>query len=124
MHIRPAQPADFSAMSHVAHDAMLDDELSAFIAPYRRQHPECMRLGFLRRAKIRYYSGNYMLVAVLDSSDPGWAGTDMVVGYLSAIGPEARGERASSKWSDSMSSLGAVANKFFHDRNPSMSTVH
>lgn len=101
-------------MSHVAYDAMLDDELSAFIAPYRRQHPECMRLGFLRRAKIRYYSGNYMLVAVLDSRDPGWQGTDQVVGYLSAIDPEARGERGSS-WPDSMSSLRTtLTNKLFY----------
>ncbi|RVX72268.1 hypothetical protein B0A52_04472 [Exophiala mesophila] len=101
MHIRPAQPTDFSAMSHVAFDAMLDDELSAFISPYRRQHPECLRLSNLRRAKIRYYSGKHLLVAILDSSDAGWDGTDRVVGYLSAIDPEARGERG-SRWSDKL----------------------
>ena len=94
-------------MSHVAFDAMLDDELSAFISPYRRQHPECLRLSNLRRAKIRYYSGKHLLVAILDSSDAGWDGTDRVVGYLSAIDPEARGERG-SRWSDSMSSISAT----------------
>ena len=63
---------------------MFDDDLTVYLAPHRHTHPECLRQGFLRRAKKRYYDGHTTLVAVTDEDDAEWSGTEKVVGYLSA----------------------------------------
>lgn len=94
MHIRRPQATDLSGMAKVASDAMFNDAVTAFVAPYRYQHPECLRLGFLRRARRRMYSGKYLLIAVTDQQDPDWDGTERVVGYLSATSTKRKAEQA------------------------------
>ncbi len=84
MHVRPAQARDLSALSTIAADAMFDDELTQILAPYRHDHPECLRQGFLRRAKKRFYNGNLVLAAVSDRDDLWWNGHEQILGYLSA----------------------------------------
>lgn len=98
MHIRPPQPGDFSDMATLAHKALFDDPFSEYVAPYRHQNPECMRQGYLRRAKRRFYGGKYMLVAVTDQQDPDWNGTERVVGYLSANSTQRQTDRARQSW--------------------------
>lgn len=84
MHVRPAKARDLADLATIAAEAMFDDELTTFLAPHSRQHPECLRQGFLRRAKRRFYSGHLLLAAVTDEEDAWWDGTEHIVGYLSA----------------------------------------
>lgn len=98
MHIRPTQPRDFSDMATLANKALFNDPISDFVAPYRHQSPECMRQGYLRRAKRRFYGGKYMLVAVTDQQDPDWDGTERVVGYLSSNSTQRQTDQAHQSW--------------------------
>ncbi|EXJ79378.1 hypothetical protein A1O3_08880 [Capronia epimyces CBS 606.96] len=84
MHVRPAQARDLADLATNATHAMFDDELTSFMAPYRHQHPLCLRQRFLARSKARFYSGSLLLAAVTDPTDPWWDGTEKIVGYLSA----------------------------------------
>ncbi len=83
MHIRPANPQDLPDCATIARDAMFDDDLTVYLAPYRHTHPECLRQGVLRRVKKRYYDDHTTLVAVTDEDDAEWNGIEKVVGYLS-----------------------------------------
>lgn len=98
MLIRRPQPTDLSGMATLARSAMFDDPITAFVAPHRNQHPECLRLAFFRRAKKRLYSGKYLLIAVTDQQDPDWDGTEKVIGYLAAISPTWKAEQASQSY--------------------------
>ncbi|KAK5064431.1 hypothetical protein LTR84_000264 [Exophiala bonariae] len=98
MHIRPPQPRDFSDMATLANKALFHDPLTVWVAPHRHQHPECMRQGYLRRAKRRFYGGKYMMVAVTDQHDPDWDGVERVVGYLSANSTRRQTEQARQSW--------------------------
>ncbi|KEF63151.1 uncharacterized protein A1O9_01127, partial [Exophiala aquamarina CBS 119918] len=98
MHIRRPQATDLSGMATLASKAMSDDPITAFVAPYRKPHPECMRLAFFRRAKKRLYSGKYLLIAITDQQDPDWDGTERVVGYLAATSPRWKAEQASQSY--------------------------
>ncbi|ETI29244.1 hypothetical protein G647_01697 [Cladophialophora carrionii CBS 160.54] len=91
MHVRPAIVRDLSDVGTIATNAMFDDELTQFLAPHRHEHPECLRIGFLRRAKKRFYDGHVVLAGVSDRRDPWWSGEDKVVGYLSAISSTQKG---------------------------------
>ncbi|KAJ9606493.1 hypothetical protein H2200_009454 [Cladophialophora chaetospira] len=77
---------------------MFDDELTDFLAPHRHQHPECLRLGFLRRAKKRFYDGHLVLAAVSDEKDPWWDGREKVVGYLSATSTQRTKSHEKTSW--------------------------
>ncbi|KAL2427148.1 hypothetical protein ABEF95_009318 [Exophiala dermatitidis] len=101
MHVRLAEAKDLSDLATVATDAMWDDELTVFLAPYRHRHPECLRQGFLRRAKKRFHGGHLLLAAVSDQEDVWGDGTEKIVGYLSATpGNESAGRdsRAGRSW--------------------------
>jgi len=98
MHIRHPQAADLGGMALVARSAMFDDPITAFVSPYRKQHPECLRQALFRRAKWRLYSGRYLLIAVTDQQDYDWDGSERVVGYLGAISPTWKEEQASRPW--------------------------
>ncbi|KIX06594.1 uncharacterized protein Z518_04570 [Rhinocladiella mackenziei CBS 650.93] len=98
MHIRPVQRKDLSEVATVARDAMFDDELTLFLAPYRHEHPECLRQGFLRRAKHRYYSGHVLLAAVSDEKDSWWDGTEKILGHVSVISSKQNTESSKKPW--------------------------
>ena len=98
MHIRLAKASDLADLATVATRAMWDDDLTPWLAPYREQHPECLRQSTLRRAKRRYYSGNTVLAAVTDDEDPEWTGTEKVVGYLSAASSKQHSQASSRPW--------------------------
>lgn len=98
MHIRPAQSSELAELATIGRDAMFNDELTAFLAPYRYQHPECLRQGFLRRAKKRFYEGHLMLAAVTDARDSCWDGREKIVGYLSATSSKQDAESEKRSW--------------------------
>ncbi|EXJ65275.1 hypothetical protein A1O7_01616 [Cladophialophora yegresii CBS 114405] len=85
MHVRLALARDLSDLGTIATNAMFDDDLTQFLSPHRHEHPECLRVGFLRRAKKRFYDGHVVLAGVSDRNDPWWNGEDKVVGHVSAI---------------------------------------
>ena len=97
MHIRPARARDISDLATIATDALFDDELFQFLAPHRHQHPECLRLGFLRRTKKRFYDGHLVLAAVSDENDSWWDGEERLVGHLTATSSKQKEENESMK---------------------------
>ncbi|KIW94529.1 uncharacterized protein Z519_04505 [Cladophialophora bantiana CBS 173.52] len=97
MHVRPARVTDLADLATIGRDAMFDDELTVFLAPYRHQHPECLRQGFLRRVKKRFYDGHLVLAAVSDENDFWWDGEEKVVGYLSATSTRQQKEEEMEK---------------------------
>ncbi|KIW72106.1 hypothetical protein PV04_00326 [Phialophora macrospora] len=98
MHVRPALARDLSDLGTVGTKAMFDDELTQFLAPHRHEHPECLRLGFIRRTKKRFYGGHMVLAAVTDRDDAWWDGEEKVVGLLSAISSMQRMDNATRPW--------------------------
>lgn len=98
MHIRLAIPRDLADLATIARDAMFDDELTLSLAPYRHQHPECLRQGYLRLTKKRYYAGHLVLAAVTDDQDAGWNGTERVVGYASAVKTDKNSDACATSW--------------------------
>ena len=77
---------------------MFDDQLFQFLAPFRHQHPECLRLGFLRRAKKRLHDGHLILAAVSDEKDSWWDGQERVLGTISAISTKQKEEHKKTSW--------------------------
>jgi ribosomal protein S18 acetylase RimI-like enzyme len=98
MHVRPALTRDLSDLGTIATTAVFDDELTQFLAPHRHEHPQCLRLGFLRRAKKRFYDGHVVLAGVSDRDDPWWDGEEKVVGYLSAISSTQKIDNKKRPW--------------------------
>jgi hypothetical protein len=80
MQIRPAVRRIAADLSRIARDAMLDSEYVQILAPYRHQHPECLRHMFLSVLKKRLIDGTCVFAAVTDKADPGWNGTERLVG--------------------------------------------
>ncbi|OJD13514.1 hypothetical protein AJ78_06040 [Emergomyces pasteurianus Ep9510] len=54
MHIRPLVAADIPDVVSTISEAMLDDELWAFLAPDRLKYYSEYRAGFVRRTKLRF----------------------------------------------------------------------
>jgi hypothetical protein len=84
MHLRPAEPSDFSATASMCVDAFWDDELYKYTNVWREQYPEHFRDHFLRRHRLRYWSAGHVFhVAVTDEGDIGqFPGEgEKVVGY-------------------------------------------
>lgn len=84
MHVRLGAVQDLPDCATISRNAMFDDNLTKYVAPYRHSHPECLRKGILRRTKKRYYGGDIILVAVTDDKDAEWDGHEKVIGHLSA----------------------------------------
>lgn len=116
MHIRPPQPRDFSDMATLANKALFHDPMTEWLAPYRHQHPECMRQGYLRRVRRRFYGGKYVILAVTDQQDPYWDGTERVVGYLSANSTKRQAEQARQSWFSWNSKMLLIVGCFLTDR--------
>ena len=82
MHLRPAEPSDFSATASMSVDAFWNDELYAYKNIWREQYPEHFRYSFLRQHRLRYWSAGYMFhVAVTDEADKEHDEGGKVVGY-------------------------------------------
>jgi GNAT superfamily N-acetyltransferase len=97
MHVRPAQPKDLPESVTIAISAF-NDQLTDALAPYRREHPLCMRRGVLLRQKKRLYDGRHLtLAAVSDENDPWWTGQERVLGYATAIPSEGVAEASRPK---------------------------
>ncbi|KAJ9664040.1 hypothetical protein H2198_000543 [Neophaeococcomyces mojaviensis] len=83
MHLRPVTQADLPAFGEVAARSMWNDELMAYTAPYRDQYPDSFIRYCTQRAILRYYRGEFLFLAVSDSSDSDWNGQEVVMGYAS-----------------------------------------
>ncbi|EGC44078.1 conserved hypothetical protein [Histoplasma capsulatum var. duboisii H88] len=70
MHIRPLEAADIPEVASILADALLDDELWAWLAPNRLKYYSEYRAGFLMRTKVRFSTPGWVLnVAVTDPED-------------------------------------------------------
>ncbi|PGH03169.1 hypothetical protein GX51_04204 [Blastomyces parvus] len=80
MHIRPLEAADIPDVATLVADAMLDDEVWAYLAPNRLKYYSEYRGNFLLRTKLRFSSPGWaLLVAVTDPEDEG--GTEQGQGH-------------------------------------------
>ncbi|KIW12302.1 hypothetical protein PV08_09579 [Exophiala spinifera] len=99
MHVRPGKAQDLPDCATISRNAMFDDNLTAYVAPHRHNHPECLRQGILRRAKKRFYGGDTLWVAVTDDNDADWDGHEKVIGHLSASSTrEANSKPSAFSW--------------------------
>ncbi|PGH21464.1 hypothetical protein AJ80_03255 [Polytolypa hystricis UAMH7299] len=82
MHIRSLTSSDIPYTATLSADnALLDDELFAYICPHRQNHYPSFRAGFVRRAKIYLSTPGFVsYVAVTDDGDggPGVKGGEVV----------------------------------------------
>lgn len=82
MHIRLAEPTDFSAAASMSVDCFWNDELYVYTNRWREQFPDHFRDFFLRRHRLQYWSPAYIFfVAVTDPGDHGHRLGGRVVGY-------------------------------------------
>ena len=83
MHLRRVQQWDLYDFAQVLAEAMRNDEVMLYLAPYKDQYPDSWRHHVLYRAKLRYYRGEELYLAVTDDSDPDWTGKEQIMGYCS-----------------------------------------
>lgn len=76
MHVRRVQAADLPVLAEVAAQAMLDDELFAYLCPQRREYYSDYRLAFQRRLRDKSLKPEYVIMVA--ETDPPDA---TVVGY-------------------------------------------
>ncbi|EDN05554.1 GNAT family acetyltransferase [Histoplasma capsulatum] len=116
MHIHPLEAADIPEVASILADALLDDELWAWLAPNRLKYYSEYRAGFLMRTKVRFSTPGWVLhVAVTDPEDEvgrehrrehgqGYEPRGKVVGYCAweRVGdsPQAR------KWREDKETIG------------------
>ena len=89
MHIRHARVEELPYTADFHCRAMWDDEITAYVAPFREQYPLSCRDTFLRREKKRFYNGEFTMVAVTDEEDRDFDGRERIVGiafYTNTIG--------------------------------------
>jgi GNAT superfamily N-acetyltransferase len=82
MRIRPAVPADYSAIATVAVKVHVDDAEMAFFCPGRDAHPKAYHRFFTLR--VRNYAmieQCFVIVAETEPSDSCWEGKTQIVGY-------------------------------------------
>lgn len=81
MHLREGTLGDLPFVADIATEALWDDEIVQFLAPYRAQYPLSHRDNELHRAKRRFFSGNRLIVAVTDENDVTWSGKETIAGF-------------------------------------------
>lgn len=81
MHVRLCTAADLPTFATISAAAMYNDEVIVNTAPGREQYYTSYRYYFLLRTRMRFYSGQWLMLAVTDENDPDWDGTEKAMGY-------------------------------------------
>lgn len=83
MHLRRVSHTDVPTFAAAAASAMWDDEVMAYVAPYKDNYPLSFSRFCLHRIAKRFYSGQFLFLVVSDPSDSSWTGTtdEVVLGY-------------------------------------------
>jgi hypothetical protein len=80
MELRPACASDLPYVADLAARAMLDDELFAYICPYRHSRFPDFRDAFLRRLKRRLVTPGFVMI-VADQRPRHSNGGELIRGY-------------------------------------------
>lgn len=97
MFLRPATAQDLPSIAEVAAQAMLDDELFAYLCPRRREFYADYRQSFMRRLRTKLLSPEWLVIVAVDASVP----VASIVGYAvwEYIGEGAKD--AAKRWKES-----------------------
>lgn len=80
MHVRPVTQKDLYDYARVASLAMWNDEMMAYVAPYKDQYPDSFLRYCLHRTKLRWYRGEFLYFCVTDENDADWTGEEVIMG--------------------------------------------
>lgn len=80
MHVRPGTQKDLCDYARVKSLAMWNDEIMAYVAPYKDQYPDSYVRYCLHRTKIRWYRGEFLFLCVSDHNDADWSGEEVIMG--------------------------------------------
>ncbi|KAJ5101276.1 GNAT family acetyltransferase [Penicillium alfredii] len=96
IHLQPARAQDLPNIADLAAQAMLEDELCAWLCPQRHEHFADFRYAFLRRLKMRFVAPGYVMMVAVEQLDEDPHGRifverkllDIENGYLSWVYPD------------------------------------
>jgi hypothetical protein len=81
MYIREGLLQDLPYIADIGSEALIEDEITEYLAPYRKAYPLCHRDENLYRMRKRFFAGDELIVVATDQGDKTWTGKDEIVGF-------------------------------------------